>query len=867
MRDKAPTLLTICVAIALSVAVLSPASSASVRGMTRGESLSSPLGLSFTSTWSGTLYTFATGSNSRAPVVVSGRDGVHVVWEEVEEGGRFLYHSHGRDTDWTQPVRIEVGDSHAMAVDRDGWPHLVWANEKEGTYRIFHRRWYEGNWELSQEVFKTTIGQSGTPDIAISVGIGGSIHVVWEDYYQEQSRIYYAESEDGSSWPEGGWIHEATGSVPALAVGNDGNVHVAWQDNSDEGSGRNDIYYRVRPYGKGWPLVSEDISQNPEADSRRPDLLLDITGEQVHLVWEESVDDRARVFYAHGTNGIWDIIRLSETPSDDPLPCIATDGRDLYVAWNSVAQLLCRQWRADTGAWGDALVLAEHEDEDGVRYVYVSVDGDGVMHAVWAERETSGRWDIHYGREIAIQPTPTASQTPMPEPTLPSPTPSATATATVAATPTEIDTIAPSPTATAQTTPSPTATPLETVEADVWFLPYIIKPSMEEPPSVPGPMQLVPEVEPEPGAALPQPSGLDWSWSDPARNLSVSAVTSRAPTIEIAPDKKVHVVWEEEPHIYHRYWDGIVWSAPGTVATGERPALACAPDGTLHLAFANEFGGRMNIYHVQWTESTSWSLPSNVSQTSGVSSNPDIAIASNGIAHIVWTDTTPGHPEIYYGYWNGVAWSTWFIPFATGSQPSIAINSTDDLMVAWQDKYDSRSPYDICISQKGALGWSLPEWVNDNPDADSVSCDLIVGPDDRAHIVWQEEESGLAQAYYCEQNGALWWDSPMRLSAEGINAQLPAIGIGSLGDVQVSWDESVRVSHRRLPASSSNWSPIGTISTYSGGISDASISASGQREAHVVWSQHVGGDDWDIFHSHQILSLPHQIYLPVMCSD
>jgi len=398
--------------------------------------------------------------------------------------------------------------------------------------------------------------------------------------------------------------------------------------------------------------------------------------------------------------------------------------------------------------------------------------------------------------------------------------------------------------------------------ADVWFLPYIVKPSRPEPRTVTDPVLPTQEEEPTPGAGGTQPNALGWSWSEPF-NLSLSEITSRAPAVEIAPDRKVHVVWEEGPHIYHRYWDGLEWSPPDQVATGERPALVSAPDGTLHLAFANEFGGNMNIYHVQWAESTSWSLPSNVSGTSGASSNPAIAISSDGTVHVVWTDTTPGHAVVYHGYRSGVTWSTWPIPYATGSQPAIAINSADAVMVAWQDKYDPGDPYDIYFSQKDASGWSLPVCIDDSFDeADSVSCDIVVGPDDRGHIVWQEEGSGLQQAYYCEQNAAMWWDIPVRLSAEGTNAQLPAIGVGSLGDIQVSWDESVRASYRRLPAGSSEWMPITTISTHPGGISDVAISANGQREAHVVWSQNVGGGDWDIFYSRQILSLPYQVYLP-----
>ena len=250
MRKKAFGLAAIYIAIALSIAVLSPASSAWTRGLRRGDHPCSPVQASLHSSWSGTLHTFTTGSNSRAPTVISGSDGTHVVWEEAGS----LYHSHGDDTDWTEPVSIAVGDSHAMAIDGDGWPHLVWANETDGKFRIYHGKWNGADWGSSQTVFETSIGQSGAPDIAVSVSIGGSIHVVWADYYAGKSRIYYAKSEDGRTWFEGGWIPGASGSVPALAIGNDGTIHVAWQDAGELGNTQNDIFYCARPYDGDWPL-------------------------------------------------------------------------------------------------------------------------------------------------------------------------------------------------------------------------------------------------------------------------------------------------------------------------------------------------------------------------------------------------------------------------------------------------------------------------------------------------------------------------------------------------------------------------------------------------------------------------------------
>ena len=536
-----------------------------------------------------------------------------------------------------------------------------------------------------------------------------------------------------------------------------------------------------------------------------------------------------------------------------------------------------------------------------MRDLHLWVDSDGFMHAVWTEQEPEENWNIHYGRQLegGLTATPTATLTPTTEPTIPSPTPqptltdtmtpaatltatpTMTPTATLTATATPTATVLPvaSPTSTPSTTPTaeptPTVTPSVIEPVDVWFFPLMLGSVPQGPPLKVTPLP-PPEVKaPEPptkrkaGATVMQ-----WSWTEPI-NLSqpdaqsglLSGVLSRAPAIGVAPDGKVHVVWEEGTAIYHRYQDQAGWSTAGRVATGERPALAFCPSGALHLAFANEFGGNMEIYHVRWTPASSWSLPTNVSATSGASSNPDVAVAPDGTINIVWADTTPGHSVIYRGYGTGLQWSTWPIPDASGSQPSIAIDSAGTVKVAWQDRYDADEPYEIYFSQRESSTWSLPVCVDDTVNTDSVSCDLIVGPGNRGHIVWQEDVDGPKQVHYCEQNQAMWWVAPIVLSAPAKDAQLPAVGIGPLGDVHVAWDESVRASYRRFSSADSEWAPIGTVSSHAGGIADVAISTSGQRESHLVWTQNVGGDDWDIFYSRQIVSLPHRLYVALTFSE
>ena len=343
MPDKRLRLSIAATIILIFVLALPPASSGSTETSDWGQSAASLARMLRDGEWSGTLHVFRTPGRSRSPVMVSASDGLHAVWEE--QGG-LLFHSRGDGETWSEPAAIQVGDyplvaDHpAMAVDSHGRPHLVCVEQFEEKLQVFHSVWNGEGWELPQRVRETT-GQSGPPDIAIALAVGTQIHVVWADYRDGESLIYCAESTDGKNWSDTSWIlPRPTGSVPAVAVRDDGGVHVAWQDESNSADGLNDIYYCARPPGGDWSQLIENVSHSPLIDSLRSDLVLDADG-QVHLVWEEAAEGSAQVYYARGRSGNWSApIPLSETPSDAPLPCIATDGHDLFVAWQSGTELL-----------------------------------------------------------------------------------------------------------------------------------------------------------------------------------------------------------------------------------------------------------------------------------------------------------------------------------------------------------------------------------------------------------------------------------------------------------------------------------------------------------------------------------------------
>ncbi|MCP6756415.1 hypothetical protein NL533_32810, partial [Klebsiella pneumoniae] len=86
--------------------------------------------------------------------------------------------------------------------------------------------------------------------------------------------------------------------------------------------------------------------------------------------------------------------------------------------------------------------------------------------------------------------------------------------------------------------------------------------------------------------------------------------------------------------------------------TGMSPALVAERSGKLHMVFSNEFLSNYEIYYV-WRDGGDWSLPINVSHTTGSSSAPALVRTASGALEAAWQDDTPGYSTIYHGSWSG----------------------------------------------------------------------------------------------------------------------------------------------------------------------------------------------------------------------
>jgi hypothetical protein len=349
-------------------------------------------------------------------------------------------------------------------------------------------------------------------------------------------------------------------------------------------------------------------------------------------------------------------------------------------------------------------------------------------------------------------------------------------------------------------------------------------------------------------------------------NVSASTTNSRSPAVAVAVNL-VHIVWEEGSHVYHRIHRGGAWTSSRSVATGEQPAIAVDGAGVAHAVFVNEFDGNYEVYYCRWN-GASWSLPRNVSNTSGVSSAPGIAIEPGGVLHVVWADNTPGYSVIYHAYWNGTYWLNEPIPHAMGGAPAIAVSPSGLVDVAWQDRDAADLPYEIYHSQWNGQEWSLPENLSDTASDQSIIPSVAMDQNDRAHVTWQEKVDGRYVINYTYGQVG-YWSIPEQVSNNGADAYLPSAAVrpppqgGAVtggGALYVGWDESTLAIYRSKSAADGEWSPPSTVLTDPLGVADLQLAIDAAGLFHAVWSQRIAADNWEVFYQ----CLSQTLFLPVI---
>ncbi len=327
-------------------------------------------------------------------------------------------------------------------------------------------------------------------------------------------------------------------------------------------------------------------------------------------------------------------------------------------------------------------------------------------------------------------------------------------------------------------------------------------------------------------------------------NVSNTAADSLNPAIAIAPDGTIYLVWEEDNgYLHSSIYAGGAWSNASSLGVlGDSPALAVDANGTVHLAWVDfdsiTVPNNFEIRYMKKPSNGSWTPPQNVSDTSGTSSAPDIAVAADGTVSIVWTDNTPGSPTIFYSDLS----SGGSIPGASGTAPQIAVDANGTPHVVWQD---TSVPSSVLYARRTAAGWSLPEDLTGAHTQDATTPQIaVVG--DVVHVVWLE--NGQVRAVYGRSQS---WSAPQTISGSDTNVQEVALAADGKGNLHVVWVDGTRLRYARRPAGGGWEQPITLLNT-ANALGFPALSGDANYTAHLAWAAAAG--TWDVFYDAKVVA-------------
>ncbi len=220
-----------------------------------------------------------------------------------------------------------------------------------------------------------------------------------------------------------------------------------------------------------------------------------------------------------------------------------------------------------------------------------------------------------------------------------------------------------------------------------------------------------------------------------------------APMVSVTIGGRVHVVYRGiDARIHYRLWNGKHWKPDVTLnspaAKNHQPHIAAAPQGGVDVVFVGESAGSASyvVYYCA-RHGKNWSAPLRLSNES-YAQLPRLALAPDGVIHVVYNRFGEAFQEIYYTRFDGSVWSAPQV-IGSGFYPDIALTADGQAVVAWNNKSK------VFYAQRSADGsWSAPQRVRAGSMPQTAS--LIFDAAGTGHLVAQGRADDAQTLMYAQ---------------------------------------------------------------------------------------------------------------------
>lgn len=342
----------------------------------------------------------------------------------------------------------------------------------------------------------------------------------------------------------------------------------------------------------------------------------------------------------------------------------------------------------------------------------------------------------------------------------------------------------------------------------------------------------------------------------PAVNVSGTAGSSTSPVIARAGDGRTMVVWEEGDDLWYALWSAGAWStaAPVPAARGSEPSVAAAPEGGFDLVWSgfSALDANFEIYHSRWADGL-WSLPVNLSESTGQSLEPDIATRPDRGRLVVWSEVDDAGEVSIYGATSPAsgAWASAPVPDAAGTSPRVAAGDAEALWhLVWAASLDSTSPPEVLYMARRTLGgWTLPEIISNAAEGAVDAPDIAVDSSGRPVIAWRQGGASLVLARL--DGDMVRWTS---IEADAPEVGAAAIAAAADGTAWLAYARGTALLAASVPAAGSGVTRD-ALATFGGGAFGAAVASDGVV-VQVAVEGRLAGDPGEIYVLAPALSAP-----------
>jgi hypothetical protein len=263
--------------------------------------------------------------------------------------------------------------------------------------------------------------------------------------------------------------------------------------------------------------------------------------------------------------------------------------------------------------------------------------------------------------------------------------------------------------------------------------------------------------------------------------------------------------------VYVRRWDGSTWtqlgpalSAVGGFTNAASPSLALDSSGNPVLAVSEDTAGIFTIYVRRWQNGSWVSVGSALNAETNDNNfdtdaiEPSLALDSLGNPVVSWSEISgsDGVRRIYVWRWTGVVWQSLGSLIVAGDtrNPSLAIDSSDNPVVAWQD-YSGGVNYDLYVRRFNGSSWVqyAPGSLDINAGFPAYDPSLALDSTNNPIVAWYEELGGNSLNVYVKRwNGTAWvqYGAGGPLDITPFNtAYAPSVALDNGGNPTVAWSE------------------------------------------------------------------------------